>query len=355
MQKNQNNYSIQFCSKSDLPELQKFLDRYWKRNHVLSKNKELMDWQHYNKINQRYNFIIAKDAQNGLIQGILGYIPNRQFDETINLNEIFLAIWKVVDSCREPMLGIKLLKYLADKEKPDTIFTIGLNSNVMPLYKKLGYKTGFLNHYYIINKKISDFHLISNFNGFSPNDNARQDDRVLKKIKSDDIIRDSDKINKFFLNGVRPRKSISYILNKYLFNPFHDYCFYGILKENNLLGIIITRTVNHNQTNAIRLVELAGFNDSIMNLSEEFQKLLINENAEYLDFYNLGLSEDFLSSSGFISRAVESNIIIPNYFEPFERKNVNIAYAFSSLKNTDLLLFKGDGDQDRPNIINDII
>ena len=25
-----------------------------------------------------------------------------------------------------------------------------------------------------------------------------------------------DKINKFFLNGVRPRKSISYILNKYL-------------------------------------------------------------------------------------------------------------------------------------------
>ena len=37
---------------------------------------------------------------------------------------------------------------------------------------------------------------------------------------------------------------------------------------------------------------------------------------------------------------------IPNYFEPFERINVDIYFAASVSKG--LVLFRGDGDQDRP-------
>jgi hypothetical protein len=41
--------------------------------------------------------------------------------------------------------------------------------------------------------------------------------------------------------------------------------------------------------------------------------------------------------------------IIPNYFEPFVAENIDI-YFFSNT-NEKVYIFKGDGDQDRPNFI----
>ncbi|MDA1382070.1 hypothetical protein PCI56_26850 [Plesiomonas shigelloides subsp. oncorhynchi] len=64
---------------------------------------------------------------------------------------------------------------------------------------------------------------------------------------------------------------------------------------------------------------------------------------EYLDLVsNLPRS----SGSGFIKSS--ESVIIPNYFEPFEMRNVKIDYAYKA--NKDLVIFRGDSDQDRPNI-----
>ena len=71
---------------------------------------------------------------------------------------------------------------------------------------------------------------------------------------------------------------------------------------------------------------------------------------EYIDIFSLGLSEKILSKAGFIKiNKKRKNIIIPNYFEPFIRRNIDIKY-FTDLKNLkNLRIFKSDGDQDRPN------
>ena len=48
-------------------------------------------------------------------------------------------------------------------------------------------------------------------------------------------------------------------------------------------------------------------------------------------------------------------MIIPNHFEPFERKNIDIYCAFkSNYKNKIIRLFKGDGDGDRPSILKEV-
>ena len=39
--------------------------------------------------------------------------------------------------------------------------------------------------------------------------------------------------------------------------------------------------------------------------------------------------------------------IVPNHFEPFERRNATVRFALKSERPA--VLFKGDGDQDRPN------
>jgi hypothetical protein len=45
----------------------------------------------------------------------------------------------------------------------------------------------------------------------------------------------------------------------------------------------------------------------------------------------------------------DGNLIIPNYFEPFEQKNVKIELAYKA--DFPYVAFKGDSDQDRPNIL----
>jgi len=44
--------------------------------------------------------------------------------------------------------------------------------------------------------------------------------------------------------------------------------------------------------------------------------------------------------------------VIPNYFEPFLKKNVNIRFAYKA-KEHNYAIFKADSDQDRPNKIKD--
>ena len=75
-----------------------------------------------------------------------------------------------------------------------------------------------------------------------------------------------------------------------------------------------------------------------------------NKNVEYLDFYYFGIPNKYLLDTGFKIKKKNSKNILPNYFEPFSKKNININYAIKkgSLKHNHFL-FKGDCDQERPN------
>ena len=72
-----------------------------------------------------------------------------------------------------------------------------------------------------------------------------------------------------------------------------------------------------------------------------------------MDIYSYGISKKILKKAGYINRYNVKNLIVPNYFEPFVRENVDIFCAFkTSLNKKKIKLFKGDGDGDRPSIIN---
>jgi len=52
---------------------------------------------------------------------------------------------------------------------------------------------------------------------------------------------------------------------------------------------------------------------------------------------------------GFIQNV--DSIILPNYFEPLEIRNVEVDFAYkSNSKSGSLSIFRGDSDQDRPNL-----
>tara|TARA_B100001287_G_C22288546_1_gene347192 strand:+ start:45 stop:254 length:210 start_codon:yes stop_codon:yes gene_type:complete len=69
-----------------------------------------------------------------------------------------------------------------------------------------------------------------------------------------------------------------------------------------------------------------------------------------LDFLVGGLDNKILKKIGFNKKEKKMNI--PNHFEPLNKKSNFLNYGiFLNKYNKKTLVFKGDGDQDRPSIL----
>ena len=62
-----------------------------------------------------------------------------------------------------------------------------------------------------------------------------------------------------------------------------------------------------------------------------------------------GIKNSYFFDAGFKLLNYNQNDIVPNYFEPFVKKNINLLFAYKTPQNKKIRIFKGDGDQDRPN------
>ena len=96
---------------------------------------------------------------------------------------------------------------------------------------------------------------------------------------------------------------------------------------------------------ALRLIDCIGDHQLIQFLTPMLDKLLDDLDCEYIDCYETGIDANIFRNGGWRSVSETGNII-PEYFSPFEQKNVDIYYMSEMDKP---ILFKGDGDMDRPN------
>ena len=76
--------------------------------------------------------------------------------------------------------------------------------------------------------------------------------------------------------------------------------------------------------------------------------LIEKNNYEYVDLLAYGIEDGLLFESGFERIYEDDCNIVPNYFEPFVKENV-VIYCTISIPGA--VIFKGDADQDRPNMI----
>ena len=140
--------------RKEIDQVRKFINDKWKENHILSTNKKLLDFQHKNKKN--YNFVIAKSKNK--IVSILGFIPTLKYtNQNSNLIEIWLAIWKTDLESVPPGIGYQLLKWLENYLKPRSIGAIGINPEVKKIYEVLGFTTGIMNQFFILNPNIKKY------------------------------------------------------------------------------------------------------------------------------------------------------------------------------------------------------
>jgi len=328
----------------DIKKLRIFFKKYWKKNHIFSRDNKIFNWQY--KKNNIYNFITTK--QNGNLIGVHGFIPLNHFDKNLNKEQIFFAFCKVVQG---KYIGtmIKMQEKILKDYKPKFIGSIGLEGiHIRNYHKWQGFEVKKMNHHVIFSKDIKKF-IIAKFKNL----------KLLKKINKDtSLIKLNSKNIKIFLKQKfyecqMPLKSNNYIINRYIKNPFYQYQVYLIVDKNIPKGLMVIRPIKINKSVVLRFVDFIGTSKNFLLTHSASTQLLKKYKAEYIDIYSYGISKKIFKRAGYIDRDEEADLIVPSHFEPFEKKNVDIFCAYKTSNNSmKIKLFKGDGDMDRPNIIN---
>ena len=98
-------------------------------------------------------------------------------------------------------------------------------------------------------------------------------------------------------------------------------------------------------------MSILWLNKYFKNIKHSLLNFIKNSKYEYIDFYNFGIDKYF-DKLDLRKINLTNKFIIPNYYEPFENKNIKFVLYFGT--KIKLLIFKGDGDQGRPNQIKKI-
>ena len=332
-------YTFRNFTQQELPLFQKFIYQHWSKTHVFIQSAELMNFQHYHPLKNEYNFTLAFNNDTQEIDGVVGYIPTSQFDPLLaDQGDYWGALWKIRTDVENPeikMLGLLLWEQIAYKNDLKSFGNVALSNVAKAFYKISRFKTGILNQYYILREQNKPYTI-----AVAPINTTQTSNAGLRYIKKIDLTEPTN-IKPFY----RPYKSETYLINRYKLHPIYKYEFWNIANQ----CIVVTRKINVNGQSVLRIIDCLGSLDNLPDLYPDFQMILKAEDAEYIDFLNHGIDEQVFIHIGFQKLDLDGEIIIPNYFEPFEQRNIKLDFAYKA--DYDYIIFKGDADQDRPSIL----
>ena len=328
---------FELCPASKVDALMTFIDRHWKKDHVFVKNRALFDWQHRNE-EGGYNFVLA--TLDDEIVGVLGFIPTWQFSTALKpARQLWLAIWKVRDDIGLPGLGITLLTYLRRELRAETICSLGLSQQVVPIYRALKYQVGQLDHYVFFHQRRTSFQLVQ------PPDDYHVDctvnDLVCSRVSDVSMLKGRESLFRS-----KPYKDANYMRSRYLAHPVYAYEMVLIEGTAAPTLLLVFRILRVNGASIGRIVDVQGGSILDKRYNTIVSRLIEAHDLDYMDVLcNLEPTD---AASGFKSCRTGSTVV-PNYFEPFDKRRIVIDYAYQT-DGDPLVIYRGDSDQDRPNL-----
>ena len=330
---------IQLANLSHVDEIMQFIHVHWKENHILAKNKDFFMYEYCDS--EKINFVISRN-ESDRIDGILGFIKPSYSTE---FSDYWAAIWKTIKGA-SPMLGVRLLEYLRKLKGNKALICSGINVKTLGIYNFLDIYNNHLNHFVILNDKMKNFSIAlvrdTKISQSVPFLNPHS--KVIKKIGKDEFIFDFAR----FGRGI-PHKDKEYLIKRFFEHPIYLYDVYGIVENNELCSLLVTRLVTANGSQALRVVDFVGEEENLKFFTPFLYDTIVANNLEYIDFMCYGFKEASLVNAGFNQLDLDSNqLIIPNYFSPFVRENKKIYFFIDSENRDKVKICKADGDQDRP-------
>ena len=254
-----------------------------------------------------------------------------------------MALWKIRPEAKNRTVGLRLLSELVQFLGTSDIGVIGINPLHPPMYKSLGFFVGKLNHHFTCNLELPQTLILSS-------DDFKMPQPMLGRATF--VAVNSTYLETSDLVGVKvPHKTPIYFLNRYLNHPFYLYSVFVIELDDHPRALVATRIAFSGEAKVLRIVDFLGDEAALAESGSAIRRLLCEKGCEYADIFEYGLAPLTLSACGFKQAIYGGDIVVPNYFEPFLQRSACIEFAFRGSRSKDLTIFRGDGDQDRPNLI----
>lgn len=325
---------FRFAHKQEKEKLANFIEMYFKKDHIYLKSQELLDYDFFYANSS--NFYIATIGEQ--IIAVIGIIPYSCDDK----KDIFTSMWMTdVNNTASPVIGFQLFLELV-KMNYKSINAVSFRDELIPFYHRLGFKVDKLKHYYIKNINLPDKIAKTDYTTLQNNQNIKHKSIYDFYLTKEFISRDEfDQLNK---NTIK--KSYDYFVKRYKNHPFYSYKTFLSKSRNTFLSILVMRESSYFDSKVLRIIDFVGDINTLIGQYTFFQKIMRDYEYEYIDFMNYGIDEYILFSAGF--KLVDADEIVPNYFEPFVQENIPLNF-FTTYDLDKVWMFKGDGDQDRPN------
>lgn len=223
-------YNIRLASLSEIDAIMQFIDKYWKKSHIMSLDKNLFIYEFVD--NNTVNIIIACDKNTQKIEAIAGFLPCSRTTDTSKM-DVWGSLWMVNTSHKNiSFLGVELIKRLMTFLHCRSHLGIGINpATSLPIHKVIFHeKTSKMNHYYILNPQIRDYKIavVKQIKYNPPFINIPQTSCIqfnnINEIRKNFDIENLDTI---------PHKDFWYINKRFFNHPYYSYLIYGLKDINN--------------------------------------------------------------------------------------------------------------------------
>ena len=341
-QVNVGKHILRLAEIKDIPQIMGIIEKYMDSKHLLTRDRACFEYDFVTDGN--VNFLVAEHMETGEIDAIEGFVrcsEKQVFD-------IFPSYWLSKPKTDTRFLGVEMGKNILGitgaRHKAGVGIT-DMGAKISELFLKLEVKI--MPHYYRLAAR-DDFYIAE------INENKRIECEASEKWLIP--IPTPEHLDRWFdfsaLPDIPMYKDRNFVVNRYFRHPYYKFNIWGIEDSpGSMTGLLVGRVVCHNNSKALRIMDFFGPDCALIGIGTEIDLYMEACGIEYTDFYCAGIEREYLERAGFTLRDENDPNIIPNHFEPYEKKNVNIYYNGCSYNGKDVRAFKGDGDQGRPRLL----
>ncbi len=327
-------YTFRLADMADKDAIIKFMRTYWDSPHPLIEIPELFNY-YYCANDGSLRFALCET--NGNICALAGYIPSCTHAPC----DVWLSLW-VADPAAKGS-GLELMDALPSLIGCRTLSCNNIRPKTMPFYNFLGHTSGRMSHFYrLLDKPVYTVARVA----------SKEILPVFGDARLELLADETALINSGFTppEAANPYKDMDYIIHRYFAYPHQSYDVYAVFLPGDIIpcALLCTRLIAIEGTFVLRIADYIGDADILPQMGSTIAALMQKHDAEYADFYCVGIPAETMAKAGFSQRVENDANIIPNYLSPPLYENTEY-YYFTSHPDG-FVMCKADGDQDRPNL-----
>lgn len=286
----------------------------------------------YYKNGNVLQFALAEEE--GALVAVAGYIRSADTPGA----DIWVSVW--VAAKGHNGVGLELMDALPALTGAQVVACNNIRPKTMAFYRFLGWHADRVGHFYRL-AGLSEYRL------------ARVTDATVLPAGGDLALEPVEGPEALAALGMpdsphTPRKDVWYMQRRYFAFPHLTYSVYAAKAGGRLLAYLVCRVVDSGQGKVLRIADFVGNTCLLPRLGKAIDRLLKESGAEYAECYCAGVDPSVMAAAGFCERKEGDGNILPNYLQPPLFENTEYYYFTSDPER--FVLFKADGDQDRPNL-----